>query len=190
MPATKKCGQCDRKAMYDVGGHLLCLHCFATHQDVHLRSIQAFQQQRDYILDQIDATIGLPVNRPRYTQKPRMTVNNINISNSKVGVLNTGHVKQIELTMDHIEQNGSQDLARAIREFTQAIVDSDGFAPEKRDELLEQVAEISKQAALPPAERKRGIFKALVDSVNSTAGIVNTLTETWSKLQPMLQILS
>lgn len=194
MPAIK-CDQCDGKAIYDVGGgHLLCLNCFIKYQDINIRTIEALQHQRNQILDAVDETIGLPVTRrryvqtPRYIQDPRMTVNNnININNSKVGVLNTGHVRQIELMMDRIEQNSSQDLARALRAFAQSITHSDGVDPDTRNELLEQVAEISAQAALPPAERKKGILKALVDSVNNSAGIVATLTDTWGKLQPMLQ---
>ena len=116
-----------------------------------------------------------------------MTFNNFNISESNIGVINTGEVQRIDLAMGNLQKDGATELVEALGNFTKTILDTDQMHAAEKNELLEQVAEVSEQVALPPDKRKKGIIKALVDRIKSTASTFTTIAAAWSKLQPIIE---
>ena len=190
------CSQCRaRPAMFPVEGHLLCLQCYTTLQEIQARQQEANMRMQNFLIGQMEAITGLPGSLPRYEfpsqsiqlQPGPMTFNHFNISESKIGVINTGEVHRIDVAMGSIQQGGAAELATALRDFTQANIDTGELSPTQKGELLEQVAEVSEQTALPPEKRKKGIFKALLAGIKETASTVGSLAKAWSHLQPMLE---
>ena len=199
----QECSQCGRPGMYNVEGHLLCLSCYAKVQEIATRRQEMQQEQLRNLMAlynnaaaQFDFAAGIPGFTPRMQipdptirtiQQGPMTFNHFDISESKIGVINTGEVQRIDVAMELIEQGGSADLATAIQEFTQTVINSDKLSTLSKNELLEQVAEVSEQIALPPEKQKRGIIKALLDGIKNTASTVTAVADAWLKLQPLLE---
>ena len=116
-----------------------------------------------------------------------MTFNNFNISESNIGVINTGEVERIDLAMGSLQKDGATELVEALGDFTQTILNIDQMPPADKNELLEQVAEVSEQIALPSDRRKKGIVRALVDRIKNTATTFADIAAVWSKLQPIIE---
>jgi hypothetical protein len=91
-------------------------------------------------------------------------VTNIFLSNSQVGLLNSGqiqHVKSITANIRHLQGSGSSNIAEAIEKLTQAVTESRKLQDQEKTIVLEQLEELSKQAVLAPDQRlKPGVLKA------------------------------
>ncbi len=190
--------------MFKAAGQFLCLHCYRTLQRVYTEQQQAANENLrnlmtiyNYLSAQIDTTMGMPGLSPRMQipppairptiQEGPMTFNNFTISESKIGVINTGEIHRIDMAMARIGKQGPTGLAAALKDFTEAIIDREELGPSQKNELLEQVAEISEQLARPPEKRQKGILRALLGGVQKTITTVAALSETWSKLEPFLK---
>lgn len=114
-------------------------------------------------------------------------INNFNISNSHIGVINTGEVERIELAMQIMKDRNDLDLAGAFQEFAQAVLDAEDIPEPEKNELLEQVAEVSEQALKPPEKRKKGIIKSLLGGIKSLATTTTTIAEAWEKVEPIVK---
>lgn len=108
----------------------------------------------------------------------------ISISGGNFGVLNTGQLGDVGAIEVHIQAlctAGHPDLAKALSALTEAVKQSGDLRPEQRSEVLDQLNEIARQAALAPERRARpGIVKALLHGVATTLGTAGSLAEVWS----------
>src|ERR1051325_2215311 len=119
-----KCYNCGKPAMYAVGpeGHEapLCLDCNLKH--VQMLAIQNDQIERtiNYLTESMESTVGLPGVLPRFPERQvkviqggNMTLNNISVSNSAIGVLNTGNLEMVDAAISALKADPS---ARAVGE--------------------------------------------------------------------------
>ena len=104
-----KCYQCSNPAMFLVGDKKvpLCLEC-------NLKLVQMTQIQNDmlertinYMSDHVDYTVGLPSSGPRYPERKTVnvggvTLHNISVNNSTVGVINSGSIGTIDTALLNI----------------------------------------------------------------------------------------
>lgn len=108
----------------------------------------------------------------------------INLQNSTVGVLNAGeieNVKSISVNVSTLAKSGHDDVAVALKELTEAVADSTEISPDERAYVLENLEELSKQAALAPEERaKSGVIKSILSGVATTLSAAGGLAEVWS----------
>jgi hypothetical protein len=94
------CCQCNKLAIYLVSDQKIpfCLDCYYKFSQINQQQIEMGERQMNFLLDQMDDIIGFPQSGPRFPiRRPPQTINlgagtfnNINVSNSTVGVLNTG----------------------------------------------------------------------------------------------------
>lgn len=115
----------------------------------------------------------------------------INISNSAIGLLNTGEIEDVESISVNIskpEQQGEEAVARALRSLAESIENNESLQPETRATVLDQLEELSTQAALPVEERsKAGVLKAIVNGIASTLSAAGGLAEVWTTWGPVIQ---
>jgi hypothetical protein len=120
---------------------------------------------------------------PSRTIKGNITLNNINIDRSTIGVLNTGQmqeIQQIDVNISKLDQRAEADVAEALKALTEAIVSNQDISVEQRSELVEQLHELSDQALLPPNQRKIGIVRAIVVGLSSSLNAVSGLATIWA----------
>lgn len=114
-------------------------------------------------------------------------VNVTHISGGAIGALNIGGtqtIKSIYMNVGQLMSNSeSQNLGEALKVLTEAISSTSDIASDReRGELLEQIEILGQQALLPKEQHKRGVIKAVVDSlagVCAEAGGLAAVWQTW-----------
>jgi hypothetical protein len=113
---------------------------------------------------------------------------NIHI-NGDVGVLNTGEIRDVQsinANVNSLVESGHKSAAEALTQLTEAITSSTELSDTDRTEMLQQLNELSRQAASPESERSRGVAKAILGSVAATLGAAGGLAEVWSTWGPQI----
>lgn len=190
-----KCHQCNNNAMYRVSDQKvpLCLHCYAVVQQMNQRNIQMLREEINYSMDGIDSMFGISVG-PRYpTKRPVLvsggTVNNnhIAISNSQVGVLNTGNIQNLNQTIDSLYSASEVELAENVKKFSEAILSEQSITKEEQSEVLESLDVITKEMFQKPESRRKTVIKRLMSNISSVTGVAANSLAIWEILMPLLQ---
>jgi hypothetical protein len=108
----------------------------------------------------------------------------IHLSNSTVGILNTGEIEDVQsisVNVSTLAESGHAEMAKAIKELTEAVAASQELSADERAYVLENLEELSKQASLPSNERaKSGVIKSLIAGVGGSLSAAGGLAEVWS----------
>ena len=84
-------------------------------------------------------------------------------------------------TLNYIATVEDIEVAQALRYLADEVVASDELPEETKVELIQQLKELSRQAALPSKNRSsRGVLKAILASIASGIGLASGLTTVWS----------
>ena len=181
--------------MFEVGGHALCLGCKAKVEQIWQAELAANVGALNFALGMAEAQVGLPGMFPRFSvpqptiQKGPVSVNNITVSDSVVGAINTGQVRQIEVAMDRISQEGDSELALSIKEFTEAVLEEKQLETQQKDEILQYLSFITAQCASPKRARQPSIAHAVLDRVGQAVETAKALAPLWMPLLLKLQTL-
>jgi stage III sporulation protein SpoIIIAA len=117
-------------------------------------------------------------------------LNNINIDRSVIGMLNAGQIQDVQnisVNVTSLVESGNSGVAQALKNITEAVAASQEVNEEQRSEILDQLDELSSQAALPSDKRaKLGVIKAVLASLATTLGAAGGLAEVWSTWGPAI----
>lgn len=131
----------------------------------------------------LHARYPLPIQEKQVTE--------ITISNSTIGILNTGQIKNIEsitVNIGKLSDAGSDEVADALKNITAAVAESTELAVEVKSDTLEQLETLSAQAILPENERsKPGVMKAVLTTLSGTITAAGSLAGIWSTWGPAIQ---
>ena len=72
-----------------------------------------------------------------------------------------------------------------MREFTEALLNEASLTAAAKNEILEQLAVVAGQAAMPKESRSWGILKALVTNIGTQVATTG-LAVLWDAIRPML----
>jgi len=126
---------------------------------------------------------------PLRIQEKQMT--EIKISNSTIGILNTGQIKNIEsidINIGKLNDVGSDKVADALKNITAAVAESAELDANVKSNTLEQLESLSEQAILPANERsKPGVIKAVFTALSGTLAAAGNLASIWSTWGPAVQ---
>lgn len=135
---------------------------------------------RDLELRLLRQSSGLPKGEPM-NEGMHLTVHNaanINLG-SQVGTINAA--------VTVIAQQGQSDLAIAIRELSEAILRSNAMQDSQKEEALQVVSDLAKQAEFKPEARSKGTVKALVAGLPHLIGLAADVTVLWDKYAPIIR---
>lgn len=108
----------------------------------------------------------------------------IHLRDSTIGVLNTGEIKDVQsisVNVSTLAESGHAEMAKALKELTEAVAGSRELPADERAFVLENLEELSKQAALLPDERaKPGVIKSIVSGIGASLSAAGGLAEVWS----------
>jgi len=189
------CIQCGKTAIVSADGNPLCIDCY-------LKLMQAIQIQYDvsareanYLMDKMESAVGsyglllsprYKVYQPMVHHGP-LTFHNIKVDQSVVGSINTGEVQQIDVAMDSIKISGNEELAKVLKEFTEAVIAETKLDAELKNQIIEQISFLASQSVLPKGKQKSGIVKAVLSGVKDTVSTIVSLSSLWDKLKPLLE---
>jgi len=115
----------------------------------------------------------------------------INISRSTIGILNTGDIEEVQsisVNVSTLVESGHSEIAKALKNLTEAVAAEQKISSEERAELLDQLEELSRQATLKPEERaKTGVIKAILTSLATGLSAASGLAELWSTWGPAIR---
>jgi len=200
MPKNEKkgvimpsCTQCGKSAIISVGNNPLCVDCYLKFQQATQMQNATQIQKVNYLTDMIEAKIGIYGVLPRYkvpqsmVHQGSLTFHNIKVDQSVVGSINTGEVQRIDIAMSHIKIAGNEELVKALKEFTEAVIAETKLNAELKNQIIEQISFLASQSALPKENQKSGIVKAVLLRVKDTICTITTLASLWDKLEPILE---
>ena len=120
-----------------------------------------------------------------------MKLNHVEATGAQIGVLNQGSIQDVEsidVTIGNLSSAGQQEIAKAFKELTDAVVVAQDFKSETdRQELLDQIEELGAQATKTPGDRKLGIVKATFNALATTATTFGGLASVWATWGPVIQ---
>ena len=179
-----KCRNCAKSAVYLVGEEgqqlALCLDCYIRLRDLELRELDVLERESNFLIGHMEAISGVHGVLPRYperrmvVQSGAITLNNIHVTNSEIGVLNTGHVQTIDSTLTVLKSEGHNALAAALQKLSEAVIRTGDLTNNQKNDALELIGAMSEEVIAPPPKRKLAVVKAMLAQTASTlAGVAS-----------------
>ena len=191
-----KCYQCDKRAIWkneiDGGTFALCLDCqlkFTQIQDIKLAECE---RQMNYWNDEIAHSVGMPPQGARFPERRPIyigagTMNNINISNSTVGVVNTGITQDIDIAITTLNKGGQKDLALAIQNLSNAILSSNDITDIQRNEIIESLSVITEESTKPEQERRKSVLLNTMSVIERSINGISSLVTLYEPLKHLIK---
>lgn len=183
--------------MYSVGPKgkeaPLCLDCYVKWFNVQVQQQDMLERQMERALDDMEMVSGVSLPRRKLPERRAIihtggvTLNNINVSNSQVGVLNTGTVESLDSNLTVLNSEGSLEFARTVRELSELVIKCDELSDTQKNQILELLDSLSKEAIAPPERRKGAVVKAVLTELSGALGGIAALAGAFQKARPILQ---
>ena len=180
--------------MYQVGDQNipLCLDCYFKLTQIQQRDLESNERMLNYLSDEIASQVGMPPMGPRFPPRPQpvhvggIKLNNISVNNSVVGTINTGSIGSVDQSISALVQLGEPALAEAIKSLSEAILQSADLTRSQRNELVEIMSVLAKEAATPKEARRSTVAQTLLDKAMKITSLANDITDVCQKWWPVL----
>jgi len=112
----------------------------------------------------------------------------INLTVQNAANINLGsQVGTINAALSVISQQGQSEVAVAIREVSEALMRSSAIKDDQKQEALQVIADLAKQAEAKPEARSKGTVKALIAGFPAIVGVAADVTTLWDKYAPVIR---
>ena len=180
--------------MYEIGEQNipLCLDCYFKLAQIQQQQVENNERMINFASDEMSVVVGLPPIGPRFPTRPRPVIvagtklNNITVNNSVVGTINTGSIGSVDQSISALIQCGEPSLAEAIKGLTETILQSGDLTRNQKNELVESLSVIAKEAATPKEARRNTVALALLERAVQITSLANDITDVCTKLWPAL----
>ena len=180
--------------MYQVGEQNipLCLDCYFKFSQIQQQQLENNERMINYWSDEMAAQVGMPPMGPRFPQRPRpvhvggVKLNNISVNNSVVGTINTGSLGSVDQSISALVQLGEPAMAEAIKSLSEAVLRSADLTQNQRNELVEILSVLAKEASTPKESRRGAVAQTLLDKAMKITSLANDMTDVCQKWWPVL----
>jgi hypothetical protein len=191
-----KCHQCERPAFYELEGRIrVCLDCYYKINQIH--NIQFLQNaaMANQALDDMDMISGMRTVGGRVpiaalaaaTRGADRTVyNNIKISQSTVGVINTGDLAKIDAVITLTKETDAEQIGVYLQELTQVILDSQKSTIADRQELIDLIKSLAEQIQ---SARKKSVTLSLLKGIEERIQTISAAIPVYEKMKPIVEAL-
>jgi hypothetical protein len=188
-----RCHQCPRPAFYEVGDEKipLCLDCWSKFEEANFRKFLMNAAMMNQTMDHMDEITGLgrtggriPVAAIAGAFRRSAVYNNIKVTNSQVGMINTGDLAKIDAAITMTAGSDADAIGRQVRELTQAVVDARDIAQEQKKELVELIQALSEQVV---SARKKPVMASLLRSIEERAKGANAIIQLVMSLKETIE---
>jgi hypothetical protein len=145
----------------------------------------------NFLMQQVGEISGFPQAVP-YPDTPIVQdfgakmFHNVHVSNSTIGVVNTGNIESVDVAITALRNHGSANVAEAFRNLSQALLDSTDVPRATRDEALQLLDAIASESVLPAERRRAAVARPLLTRLKEIVGPIASLTDFASKYIPMI----
>lgn len=186
-----ECSQCGKPAMYIIeGGHPLCLDCYYKFETIHQQKLNNMLNYKNYLIEQMEATAGLPGMFPKHhIPQPAPTINkNFNISNSTVGAVNTGYIESLNVNIHQIAERGQEELSKQLLIFTENLLQDNNLEKETINEVLEHIEFLSNQLTAKESPKK-SVIRSVLNFVPVLIANSESLLTIWKAIEEKVKLL-
>jgi hypothetical protein len=161
--------------------------------EIREKELDANERIMNFLMDQIQDTVGVPRFGPRFPERrppvtvSGMTLNNITVDGSTIGVLNTGNISMIDSSVTALNTSGKEEIGLAIQLLTQSVLNCKATA-ETKDEILEILSVISGEATQPPEKRRSRAIRPLLHRLSEWATITGGVAEIYRAVKPIFDV--
>lgn len=173
-----KCHQCDRPALYLVGDAEvpLCLQCYSLHATIEQRQIAMLDAQAERAIEEMEMIAGVRIRPPKPPMQPPViisgaTLHSINVTNSNVGVVNSGDLQQVDTAVSLISSSGDAQLASALKRLTEAVAASTSLDDVQKHEAIELLGAIASEATPPRSRRRVAVARPLLSRLREVLSV-------------------
>lgn len=189
-----KCYQCPCVAMYQVGQQNipLCLDCYFKYSQIQQHEIESRERMMNYLSDQMASSVGMPPMGPRFPPRPQPVIvagaklNNIHVSNSVIGTINTGSIGTVDQSISALIQVGEPELAEALKSLSEAVLQSGDLTRNQRNEVIEALSILAKEAATPQEMRQNTVAQSMLEKAMNITSLANDIGDVCQKWWPVL----
>ena len=159
---------------------------------IEQQQVENNERMMNYLCDQMAEIAGVPRMGPRFPPRSQPVVvagaklQNINVQNSVIGTINTGSIGTVDQSISALEQYGEPELAKAIKALSEAIIQSGDLTKNQKNELIESLSVISKEAATPKEVRQNTVALTLLDHAMKITSLANDITNVCQKWWPVI----
>ena len=170
----------------------LCLNCYFKYQQLQQAELENHERMMNYNLDQMAAVSGMRPIGPRFPERPKPVIlsgvkmNNITVSNSVVGTINTGSIGVVDQSISALVQVGEASLGEALKELSQAVLGSKDLTPNQKNEIMESLSVISTEAVTPKERRRSSVATTLIERASQVTGLATDIADACQKWWPIL----
>ncbi len=197
--STPKCYHCDKPGLIKYGETLLCVDCYHKVAHADFMEGQILHNRQSWVASNLnfieqDLYMGagglLPLKQmmiPQPPSAPRYSSQHIKVSESNIGVINAGTVDNLETGIQVILNRGDKELANAVGELTQAVLDSKEINDELKREIAEQLELLVTEALATKDKQRKGLARKVISDISQSIMTIASLLTIWNNVQPLLQ---
>ncbi len=190
-----KCYQCNTPAMYRVGDRQipLCLDCNLKFSQIQQQQIENNERMMNYLSDEMSAIVGLPPIGARFPSRPQPVIlggvklHNISVNNSVVGTINTGSIGTVDQSITALIHTGEPQLAEAVKALSESILQSGDLTRNQKNELIESLSVIAKEATAPHEARRSTVALSLLEKARKVTELARDIADACQKWWPILE---
>jgi hypothetical protein len=92
-----------------------------------------------------------------------MTLNNISVSNSAIGVLNTGNLEVVDSAISALKSDpATKEISEALKQLTNSIAAANDLGSKEKNEAIEILSVVASEATAPKDKRKVSVVNRLL----------------------------
>lgn len=185
------CTQCGKPAVSDIIPY--CVEHYLMHAQATYLHQTMIAANLNFLADKISASTGgiIPPTHVNIPPPPfigsNFTLNNINVSGSTIGAINTGTIRNLDATITIMKGLGESDLAAAVKQLTEAVIASKEIDDSLKNEIAEQLALLSAQATAKAENRSLGVIKSILSGLRGSISVAAGLITIWDKVEPLFR---
>jgi hypothetical protein len=181
-------GNFDFVFQLDAGGNL-CIDCRNKYEKTNEMVVRRLERNVNYLHDEMDSVFGIRTGgryalppAPIHIDKP--TMNNLNFSNSIVGAVNTGYVKDLMVNMSKVAINNNE-AAQTIKDFTDTLLKNQEIQKEEKEEIIQKLSFLSEQLSLADEKRNDSVIRTILQDVANAVQIGTGLATAFKLVQAL-----
>ncbi len=192
-PTRPPCGNCGKPALWLLDNFPVCIDCKYKFDQTQWMQFAQNAAMINYLEREMSDSVGLrssgnSIVIPR-APIPPINYNNqsVTVSGGTVGAINFGSVQEIQVSLQSLNETGDASLVEAMREFAEVLLNANDVSPDAKNEILEQAATLTAQAAEKPEARKLGTVKAVFAALKEGASAIGSVADAWKGVEPLVR---
>lgn len=174
----------------------LCLDCYSKLARIQHNQFLQNAAMMNLALDDLDMMTGFPSSGGRMpiqalsrAMQASHTLNNIHISQSQIGVLNSGSIQRIDAAITLSKGSEVEQIGALINELTQAVVQSKELDAAMQNEVIELTETIAEEVVgkMKPATIT-AVMKSITEKVGGIAVLAGAADRLWQAIKPLLPV--